>query len=70
MPSGLTQPTGPLRWAAGALFLGRLLLVLLVGAGAPLASGLVIHPRGGPLARVGFLYYLLIFYLAVLAVDM
>jgi hypothetical protein len=35
----------------------------------PLAAGLALHLRGGPLAEAGMLYYLLVFYPVTLAVE-
>lgn len=73
---------GGICWASGSVallashacrqpdhFLLGVLLGMLTRMGVPLAFGLVIHLRRGPLTEAGFLYYLLVFYLCVLAVE-
>jgi hypothetical protein len=45
-----------------------LLLSMAARMGLPLACGLAVQLRGGPLAEAGFLYYLVVFYLITLAV--
>ena len=49
--------------------LTALLLGMAVNMGIPLAFGLAIHLHGGPLSEIGFLYYLLFFYLLTLAMK-
>jgi hypothetical protein len=58
---------GMLRGPQLALY--ALLTGLFVRMGIPLAFGFAIQLRGGPLVEVGFIYYLLIFYLISLAVE-
>lgn len=66
--------------AIGAMLAGELLrqpdrMLAAVGLGmalrmaVPLGLGLTIHLHGGPLAKAGLLYYLLIFYPVTLAVE-
>ena len=60
---------------AGRLLRGpsRVLAAFMTGMaarmGVPLAFGLAIHLQGGPLAKGGLLYYLLVFYPVTLAVE-
>jgi hypothetical protein len=60
-------------WPPGVVSISQSLYRLLGGialrAGLPLAVGAAVHFAGGPLARAGFLYYVLVFYLAVLGVQ-
>jgi len=46
-----------------------LLVSMTSRMGIPLAFGLAFHLRGGPLAEIGLLYYLLVFYPVALAVE-
>jgi hypothetical protein len=50
--------------ALAALWVG-----MTVRTGVPFAVGMAIHLHGGPLAQAGLLWYLLLFYLTVLAVG-
>lgn len=58
------------RWLRAPQYL---LAALSVGmglrTGIPLAVGLAVHLQGGPLAKAGFLCYLLIFYPVTLAIE-
>lgn len=49
--------------------LAALLLGMMARMGIPLGLGSSIHLHGGPLAEAGLLYYLIAFYLAILAVE-
>ena len=49
--------------------LAALLAGMAARMGVPLAFGLAIHLQGGPLAKAGLLYYLLIFYPITLATE-
>ena len=51
------------------LALAALMTSMAARMGIPLTLGLAIHLHGGPLAKAGLLYYLLIFYPITLAVE-
>ena len=48
---------------------GRMLWGMLPRMGIPLAACLGVHIHGGTLAKSGFVYYILVFYLVMLAVE-
>ena len=54
---------------AATVALGRLLGGIALRAGFPLAVGIAVQIADGALAREGFLYYVLMFYLATLGVQ-
>ena len=64
---------GACAWRPGevsvAESLSRLLGGIALRAGFPLAVGISVQIVGGALAKAGFLYYLLMFYLATLGVE-
>jgi hypothetical protein len=49
--------------------LASVLVGMAVRMGVALAAAVVVQLRGGPLVEVGFVYYLLMFYLVTLAVE-
>jgi hypothetical protein len=49
--------------------LAGLWIGVVVRTGAPFAAGMAIHLHGGPLARAGLLWYLLVFYPIALTVG-
>jgi hypothetical protein len=51
------------------LALAALMTSMTARMAIPLAFGLAIHLHGGPLAKAGLLYYLLVFYPVTLAVE-
>lgn len=51
------------------LALAALLTGMTARMAIPLAFGLAVHLHGGPLAKAGLLYYLLVFYPVTLAVE-
>lgn len=58
---------GTLRGPQQVLF--ALLAGIFIRMGVPLAFGMAIHLRGGPLVEAGFIYYLLVFYLISLTIE-
>ena len=52
------------KYAMAALLLG-----MAARMGIPFALGLAVHLQGGPLAKAGLLYYLLLFYPITLATE-
>lgn len=55
--------------AGPSMALAALLVGMIARMAIPLACGLAVHLRGGPLSDAGFLYYLLVFYPVTLAVE-
>lgn len=51
------------------LALAALLIGMAARMGTPFAVGLAIHLQGGPLAKAGLLYYLLVFYPITLTAE-
>jgi hypothetical protein len=54
---------------APAVALQSLVLGMLIRMAAPLGLALWVHSQSGVLSAAGFLYYLVVFYFATLAVD-
>jgi hypothetical protein len=51
------------------MVLQRVLLGTLLRMGIPLGMTLMVYVRGGPLVEAGFAYYVVVFYLVMLAVE-
>jgi hypothetical protein len=49
--------------------IAALLVGMALRMGIPLLLGLAVHLHGGPLAQVGLLYYVLVFYPVTLAIE-
>jgi hypothetical protein len=57
-------------WLRDPRYMLHMVLVgMALRMGLPLATGLALHFRGGPLADAGVLYYLLVFYPVTLGIE-